>query len=427
MIWTVNWYVWWLLGIVVGVVMTLVIVWAIRRTRQADQDLPTDEPASPVEPTLIAALDALHTPALVVGVHDEVRHATPEAYAAGLVEGTRIEVTELLDRVRSCRHDGSQSHENLDVRPGPGWPVLHLSVRVAPLDEEGQVIVVAADRSPLMRVDQARNDFLANVSHELKTPIGAVSILAEAVSDAADDPQAVGHFAGRLHSEATRLADLVNQVIELSRMQSDQPQLRADRVVIAEAVERAVHRTDELAAQRKVDLVVRCAPGLVVLGDPGQLTDAIGNLVQNAIAYSGPRARVSVGTRAEWIQGREMAEIAVTDNGIGISEENQERIFERFYRVDPARSRASGGTGLGLSLVKHIARIHGGSVTVWSKLGQGSTFTIRLPLIRLGETPSAGRAGISAAASSQSAGNPGEPRQEDAPQEPAEPGNDDQS
>lgn len=368
-----------LIGVVIGAALMFVIGRAVHASRSEPDALALDIPPQQANPSLTRALAALEAPAIVAGMHDEVLYATNEARAADLAQGTRIGVTELLDQVRECRRTGEQSEQNLEVRPGPGRPVLHLGVRTAPLDEEGGVIVIGHDRSPLIRVDQARNDFLANVSHELKTPIGAISILAEAVTDAADDAKAVRHFAGRLHTESTRLADLVNQVIALSRLQSDQPQFRIEQAEVAEMVDRAVHRMDELARRREVDLVVRCADGMVVLGDPGQLTDAIANLVQNAIVYSGPRARVSVSSRTTTQERREFAEIAVADNGIGISEEDQERIFERFYRVDQARSRANGGTGLGLSLVKHIARTHGGSVSVWSKVGQGSTFTLRLP------------------------------------------------
>jgi two-component system sensor histidine kinase SenX3 len=376
----VNWCVAGLIGVVVGAALMFLIGRAVVASRVKPDPLPLDAPPQRADPSLTRALAALEAPAIVAGFHDEVLYATDEARVAGLAQGTRIGVIELLDQVRECRRTGEQSEQYLDVRPGPGRPVLHLGVRTAPLDEEGGVIVIGRDRSPLIRVDQARNDFLANVSHELKTPIGAISILAEAVTDAADDAEAVRHFAGRLHSESTRLADLVNQVIALSRLQSDQPQFRVEQTEVAEIVDRAVHRMDELARRREVDLVVRCADGLVVLGDPGQLADAVANLVQNAIVYSGPRARVSVISRPAAVGGQQVAEIAVSDNGIGISEEDQERIFERFYRVDQARSRANGGTGLGLSLVKHIARTHGGSVSVWSKVGQGSTFSLRLPI-----------------------------------------------
>lgn len=380
MIWAVNWWLAGLIGLVVGAALTWLIERTVSAARNPPDTLDTDAWEPEVDPTLISALDLRNGPGIVVGDHDEVLYATEQAISIGLVEGSRIVDPELLDMVRRCRREEQTEVQDLDVRPNPSVPVLHMVVRAAPMDEHGSAVVLADDRSAMIRVEQARNDFLANVSHELKTPIGAVSILAEAVEDAADDPDAVRHFATRLHTEAVRLSSLVTQVIALSRLQSDQPLLRAEPTDVSEVVHKAVHRMDELARSRHINLVVRCAPGLTVMGDPGPLIDAVANLVQNAIAYSGPRARVSVITR----EGREgdlrVVEIAVTDNGIGISQDDQKRIFERFYRVDQARSRASGGTGLGLSLVKHTARVHGGTVSVWSKVGQGSTFTLRFPM-----------------------------------------------
>ncbi len=381
MIGAVNWWLAGLIGLVVGAALAWLVGRLVEAARNPPDTLVSNVRALEVDPALSRALEVREAPGIVVGPHDEVLYATETARTAGLVQGTRIQDTELLDRVRDARRAGEGSRQNLDldVRPAPGQPALHLAARVAPIDGYGNVVVLAEDRSPMIRVDQTRNDFLANISHELKTPIGAVSILAEAVEDAADDPDEVRHFASRLHSEAVRLSDLVTQVIALSRLQSDQPLMRAEQTDVAEIVVQAVHRMDELARSREVDLVVRCEEGLTVVGDPGQFIDAVANLVQNAIAYSGPRARVTVTTRTGTSEEREVAEIVVSDNGIGIGEEDQERIFERFYRVDQARSRASGGTGLGLSLVKHTALAHGGSVSVWSKLGQGSTFTLRLP------------------------------------------------
>jgi two-component system sensor histidine kinase SenX3 len=221
-----------------------------------------------------------------------------------------------------------------------------------------------------------RRDFVANVSHELKTPVGALSLLAEAVLSASDDPDAVRRFASRMQKEAHRLTNLVQDLIDLSRVQGDDPLAKAVPVDLGEVVASARERVAEVAQARSIELVAAGADGVAVLGDLGQLTTAVGNLVENAVNYSPDRTKVVVSVRVE----AELAEISVTDQGVGIPDQDLNRIFERFYRVDPARSRITGGTGLGLAIVKHIAATHGGDVSVWSVEGAGSTFTLRLPV-----------------------------------------------
>jgi len=235
--------------------------------------------------------------------------------------------------------------------------------------------VLVDDRTEARRVEEVRRDFVANVSHELKTPIGALRLLAEAVGDATDDPDAVRHFAERMERESQRLATLVQEIIDLSRLQvadalhAPEP-VRVDGV-LTEAVDRV-----RLAAQRKqISVIIGGDIGAIVYGDRNLLVTAVRNLVDNAIAYSPDDTRISVTVR----RADGLVEIAVKDQGYGIPKADLERIFERFYRVDPARSRATGGTGLGLSIVKHVAANHGGEVTVWSEEGIGSTFTLRLP------------------------------------------------
>ncbi|NUR59680.1 MAG: GHKL domain-containing protein, partial [Catenulispora sp.] len=219
--------------------------------------------------------------------------------------------------------------------------------------------------------------FVANVSHELKTPVGALSLLAEAVQSASDDPEAVRRFAARMQQESHRLTSLIQDLIDLSRVQIDAPlAATAEQVHVAEVVADALDRSSAAAAARRIDLIADAEEDAVVRGDRTQLAAALGNLVENAVNYSPEETRVAVTVK----RAGDRVEIAVTDQGIGIPERDLERIFERFYRVDPARSRATGGTGLGLSIVKHIAATHGGEVTVWSSEGNGSTFTLRLPL-----------------------------------------------
>jgi two-component system sensor histidine kinase SenX3 len=231
------------------------------------------------------------------------------------------------------------------------------------------------DRTEARRVEEIRRDFTANVSHELKTPIGALHLLAEAVQDAADEPEAVRHFAARMLQESQRLSTLVQEIIDLSRLQVADALHPPVPVGVDEVVADAVDRCRLVAQAKGIDVIIGGDTGSTVYGDHNLLVTAVRNLVDNAISYSGDGTRVGVGVRRE----SELVEISVTDQGIGIVAEDQKRVFERFYRVDPARSRATGGTGLGLSIVKHVAANHGGEVTVWSMPGQGSTFTLRLP------------------------------------------------
>jgi len=220
-----------------------------------------------------------------------------------------------------------------------------------------------------------RRDFVANVSHELKTPVGAISLLAEAVLAAADDEEQVRHFAERMQIEASRLSTLVQDVIDLSRLQGDDPLTRAEVVSVDDLVGRAVDEVRTLAARQQIEIEVGESTGSLVYGDERQLLAALRNLLMNAIAYSSSHTRVAVGVRA----ADAIVEIAVKDQGIGIAANDLDRVFERFYRVDPARSRVTGGTGLGLAIVKHVSQNHGGECTVWSEVGVGSTFTVRLP------------------------------------------------
>jgi two-component system sensor histidine kinase SenX3 len=218
---------------------------------------------------------------------------------------------------------------------------------------------------------------VANVSHELKTPVGALSLLAETVEDAADDPEAVQRFAKRMQHESARLTNVVQDLITLSRIQSGDPLEEPRVVALDDVVHEAIDRCRLKAEPKQIILATSGPEDLEVSGDEELLITAVRNLIDNAVAYSPERTRVVICTRRGDDQH---AEISVTDQGIGIPETDLERIFERFYRVDPARSRQTGGTGLGLAIVKHVTTSHHGKVTVWSKEGSGSTFTIRLPL-----------------------------------------------
>jgi two-component system sensor histidine kinase SenX3 len=197
--------------------------------------------------------------------------------------------------------------------------------------------------------------------------------------DASDDPEAVERFAGRMQIEATRLTNLVQELIDLSRVQNDDPLEDAEPVRVDELVAEAIDRCRHQAGTKQITMAAGGTADLQIWGNRGQLAAALGNLVENAVNYSPARTRVGIAARRVSAPGGDLIEVAVTDQGLGISDKDKERIFERFYRVDPARSRATGGTGLGLAIVKHVAASHGGEVTVWSSEGQGSTFTLRLP------------------------------------------------
>lgn len=377
----------WILVIVASVAFLLgcAVTWALTRAvvgcREIDLASAVEFSEPPqVPPVLDEVLAMLRAPAILVGPHDEVLRSTVPARTFGLSRGTRVGIDGLLDAVRATRGDGRARTVDIDIRRTVSAPAAHLVARVAGVNGD-LVLVLAQDETQARRVDETRRDFVANVSHELKTPIGAIGLLAEAIEQASDDSDAVRHFAAKLHKESTRLAELVAQIIGLSRLQSDDPMLRAVDAPVDDIVAAAVDRSRELAGNREVSVRVAGVQGLHVYGDVPQLTDAVANLVQNAIVYSDAGAHVVVTVADIAEDGERYVDIAVSDNGIGIAPDDLERVFERFYRVDYGRSRANGGTGLGLSIVRHIAAVHGGSVNVWSQLGQGSTFTVRLPAL----------------------------------------------
>ena len=367
--------------LLVGVLLGLLISARRKRDRQVDQLIPLQQrPAVVVPEGTSQVLAVIRSAGVVVGPHDEVLESTPLALKLGLTRGSRVVITQVLEMVRQCRREDRMLSEEVNVsRGGSGRSDadLLLGVRVAPMPG-GLVVVLADDLTDARRVEAIRRDFVANVSHELKTPIGAVSLLAEAVEEAADDPEAVRRFAARMGIESTRLADLVSQIIDLSRLQATDPMGRADTVEIDDVLIEAVDRCRVDAEDHEVAITVAGDAGLQVMGDQQQLITAIGNLVENALVYSDPGARVVVAARRHR-RDDDYVDITVSDNGIGIPTDQLERIFERFYRVDYARSRANGGSGLGLAIVKHIAAAHHGDIAVWSQPGRGSTFTLRLP------------------------------------------------
>ncbi len=362
-----------LLGVVLGVVTGL--AWKIS-DRQMRGPEPSPNAPVVVPPGVATVLGVLRSSALVVDEHDRVLQASAPAYALGLVRGGEVQVPELLDLVRTVRRDGQIRQADLLLERGPAAGGLYVHTRVATLSSR-LVLVLVEDRTQERRVEAIRRDFVANVSHELKTPVGALTLLAEAVQEAADDPEAVKRFALRMQTEAERLTSLVQQIIELSRLQDDAALEKPAPVEVDRVVERAIDVSAIEAKAKHVEVVFDGQRGLRLLGNADQVVLALSNLIANAVAYSPDASRVVVS--AQPVDA--MIDLNVTDEGIGIPEDDLERIFERFYRVDPARHRSTGGTGLGLSIVKHVAASHGGEVLVWSKEGQGSSFTLRLPRV----------------------------------------------
>lgn len=337
-------------------------------------------------------LSALTTPAMWISASGKVAWAHPSLVELRLVRRGAVNSAEISRMVQRCLDSDQADGRDLTIRrPGRRQSGVRLRVRVAPMTD-GSVVVLIEDITETERLDHARRDFVANVSHELKTPIGALALLAEALDQAGDDQEAVARFSGRILVESRRLTTLVNDLMDLSRLEGVEPLVPAQPVALDEVVAQACDDTRSLAQDKDIQYLRGGISGLVVEGVPEQLATAVRNLIVNAINYSPPATKVAVttGTAGGWVT------IAVTDQGIGIPPAELNRIFERFYRVDPARSRVTGGTGLGLSIVKHVAANHGGDCEVWSKVGEGSTFTIRLPAPRSTKTISRGQSAASA-------------------------------
>ncbi|MGM1062535.1 sensor histidine kinase [Saccharothrix sp. Mg75] len=311
--------------------------------------------------------------AVLNGFGDVVLH-NARAEELGVVRNNRVD-----DRARRAaalaRENGGVvgvDLSSLEVIKGRQPTAVHAEVRVL---TEGFVVVDASDESEAVRLEATRRDFVANVSHELKTPVGALALLAEAVLDASDDREQVRRFSAKIMQEATRLGTLVTELIALSRLQGAERLPELGRVEVDVVISEAMSRSKLSAESANIEVTTDEPSGLEVEGDRTLLVTALSNLLENAVAYSPPGSPVSVSRKL--VDG--FVEIAVTDRGIGIAEDQQTRVFERFYRVDKARSRATGGTGLGLAIVKHVANNHGGEVKLWSLPGTGSTFTLRVP------------------------------------------------
>jgi len=384
-----------ILGGALGLVTGAISVALVRLSERSQRRVPQAPVARALPDGVSTVLAVLRSGTIVLDSADAVVSASPWATAHGLVRDDDLVHDELRHLARQVRRDGVIREVELDLSRGPlGRGRIMVGARVAPLGSQ-YVLVLVDDRTKARRVEETRRDFLVNVSHELKTPVGGLALLAEAVLEANDDPEAVARFARRMQVESTRLTHLVQDIVDLSRLQIADTLHEPERVDVGAVATEAVGQSSLLAESRGVEIVTSLTPGLRVFGDADLLATAIRNLVANAVNYSAPGTRVAVIVRSR----EELVEIAVADQGQGIPESEQTRIFERFYRVDAARSRETGGTGLGLAIVKHICANHGGEVTVWSEQGHGSTFTMRLPAAPTGRASDDAAPGIPAGAS----------------------------
>ena len=357
------------IGIALGIALAGMVVLALRWQQRAETVL-----EQPVPDGVDTALEVIGATGIVLDADNRVLRAAKSAIELGLVKDRDLTYGPILDLVKESRLEGVPLSREFELKgDSPAALTTHLLVRVAPLGLR-LMLLVADDRSEMYRLDAVRRDFVANISHELKTPIGAVSLLAEALHYSADDPEQVRSFAATLEQEGHRLAEMTNDIIELTRLQSLGTIEDPDPVPIDRVVEQALSTNKILAEKSDITLVASAKSDAYVMGDFSSLVTAVHNLVRNAVTYSRGPGRVGVGVSVK----NTVVEISITDQGQGIAEGDLERIFERFYRSDPARSRDTGGTGLGLAIVKHVVNNHKGEVRVWSQLGKGSTFTIRL-------------------------------------------------
>ena len=314
----------------------------------------------------------------VVDAFNDVVYHNDRAVALGVVKDRLLD-----DRAWHAAEQAFAGAQDVEVDLSPR-KVAHLgrsglsvrgTVRLLGADDRRFAVVYADDQSEHARMEATRRDFVANVSHELKTPVGAMSVLAEALLASSDDPETVRRFSEKMVAESQRLANMIGELIELSRLQGAERLPDLDAVDVDSVVNEALSRHKVAADNADIAITTDAPTGYRVLGDETLLVTAIANLVSNAIAYSPQGTDVSISRRR---RGGNV-EIAVTDRGIGIAKGDQERVFERFFRVDKARSRATGGTGLGLAIVKHVAANHNGTIRLWSQPGTGSTFTLSIP------------------------------------------------
>ena len=334
-------------------------------------------PESAFDSRLDDLLDLTDADYILVGADDLVVTCSDTLLNIGLVKNNRVTVESVRKLVRNARTSGEVIESEVAIPRGVIAAGYHeRRVRVGKIGTTGEVAALIFDDSEANRLDAVRRDFVANISHELKTPIGGISILAEAISEGSDDPVLVKNFSERMKIEADRLKNLVQEIIDLSRIQNQDAMQNAVILHLKNIIEEAIYQSKIRAEKKQIQINFIAEDDIEFFGDKKQLIMAMSNLIENAINYSPENTVVSVLLK----KSADFAEIAIKDQGVGIAESDIDRIFERFYRVDSARSRDTGGTGLGLSIVKHVISNHGGDIQVWSVPGTGSTFTVLLPI-----------------------------------------------
>lgn len=356
-----------------GIAVASIVAYFITRKKSAVAIQAT----SPVAPNdsltvhpLASAMDAL--PIGVVVAVASTDHLVRNTIASAMTGVRHVDV--LVDQavealLAQTFTDGNQER-SLEVA---GPPTKHFLIRTKLLSGGGAVAVIE-DVTQKVLIDTVRTDFVANLSHELKTPIGGIAALGDTMTNETD-PLVIQQLAERIVKESFRMSGIVDDLLSLSRIEfgkSDDWQ----PVQVGSVLREAVGQCQHLAQRHHVEIKLELENGATVFGDRSQLVSALSNLIENAVKYSEPGKLVRVETRED----TETVAISVTDQGIGIAPADQERIFERFFRVDRARSRSTGGTGLGLSIVRHVVDNHGGKISVQSEEGKGATFTVTLPI-----------------------------------------------
>ncbi|MGH9128817.1 MAG: ATP-binding protein [Acidimicrobiales bacterium] len=365
-----------------------------RLQRAAEAGEPTTAPTAPTAPDeapasgwegsarLRQVLDALPQGVVICAAGTKV--TLKNATASSLLDGQpEVLAARAVDELLEESAGGAPAKRTVELY---GPPKRILTVRTVPVrDPSGLVGVLAVidDVSELHRLEAVRRDFVANLSHELKTPVGALGLLAETLVDE-DNPLVARHLADRIQAESVRLSRIVEDLLDLSRIEGSEGPPK-EPVEVNKVMSEALEGVRTIAQAREVELVLEEPEGsFFVLGDRRQLTSALHNLLDNAVKFTDASTPVTLSAAADgaWV------DIVVRDHGMGIPATDLDRVFERFYRVDRGRGRDSGGTGLGLAIVRHVANNHGGRVGVFSREGEGATFTLRLPLV-LTEAPGA--------------------------------------
>lgn len=359
-------------GLTLGFVVALLVQYTRRKTTKAPP-----KPRNQLSNSISEVLDVLGPSALILSGTNYVSQATTTAVALGLVSGRNLTHKKLLSLVIKARESQDAIQIDASLPTGRKDVKLFITARAKAIGD-GNVLLIVEDRTESHRLDEMRKDFMANISHELKTPIGAVGLLSEAMENSLDQPEILAKLLKNIRKEAKRLSSLVQDIIQLSRIQGTSKIAISKHVNLVNVVREAIDINSWRSEKHNVTVEFESGKRNVdVIGDAEMLTVAVKNLIENAIIYS--NAGSSVAVVIEATEG--LAQIRVKDSGIGIGKEDLERVFERFYRADQSRSRETGGTGLGLSIVKHAALMHQGDVQLFSKPGIGSTFTLRLPMV----------------------------------------------